>query len=699
MSREWLSAPAFAEIASVTPRSANRILSRASQGQPWRGRSLVVRTVRGRGGNAGLAYEVQAASLPAALWEAALAPPPAPVVPAKPAAASPPAPAPAQGALAKGDKPSPVARWRYGIIQPALQHPSRSRERKRVIEEASRAYREHPGGKRGRVSVRTLERWIAAYERDGMAGLHRKPPVNRGQGRVFIGREWDSAVPFSSETKAQIVEKVSRDIRSLWAANTTCGWRHIARLAGSTLAKETVAAGFDPGRRRLRTICRLPRRFVERGRRFRVVAIHDKDRKRWVDENVPRVSRSREGCSPMEIVIGDVHHLDWLLWREDCSPYTPKLIAWQDWATNRVFGYPVFLQKGKGVRQEHVIEAFVAMVEDPRWGMPDSLYLDNGGEYNWAELIDDAMKLSCQMRLLDGEPNFASSVRARRSAIIKALPYNAPAKAIEGAFASLEGSVFSMFPGWIGGNRMKKKTANVGKEPAPYPGDEAAFRRSLSTALDWYDTHPQQGFLGGLSPREAFAAFVEGGWQRTDIDPEVLRWVFSRPVPRTIRRSEFSLDSVSYTAPELGQLLGGTRVIVRVPLVGDRQRLPVLDERENPICMAVCKPVYDALDAEGARVAAEGRRASEAGIQAMRRETDPVDAEARIAEVLAGEAQAPVPERGNIIRMGGSLERIARESTRICASGQLSGSDREEREDDERRRNISEFLKAVRARG
>ena len=659
MRQEWLSAPAFAEIAKVTPRSASRTLQRAFDGKPWRGHSLEVRSLQGRGGNAGLVYEVQAASLPAALRETVLPQLPAAAGPARPATAAPPAPVPAQGALTASDKPSPVARWRYGVIQPALQHPSRSKERKRAVEEASGAFGEHPGGKRRRMSVRTIQRWIAAYERDGMAGLCPKPPANRGQGRVFIGRDWDGAVPFSDETKAGIAEKVSRDIRSLWAANTTCGWPHIARLAGSTLARETVAAGFDPGRQQLRAICRLPRRFVERDRRFRVIAIHDKDRKRWVDENVPRVSRSREGCEPMEIVIGDVHHMDWLLRREDGSAYTPKLIAWQDWATNRVFGYPVFLQKGKGVRQEHVIEAFIAMATDPRWGMPDNLYLDNGGEFNWAELIDDAMKLSSRMRFLDDNKDFAVRVRARRSAIIKALPYNAPAKAVEGVFATLEGSVFSMFPGWIGGNRMKKKTANVGKEPAPYPGDEAAFRRSLGTALDWYDTHPQEGFLGGLSPREAFATFVKEGWQRTDIDPEVLKWVFSRPVVRTVRQSEFSLDGVSYSAPELGQLLAGTRVIVRVPLVGDRQRLPVLDEREDPICMATRKPVYDTLDGQGARVSAEGRSAAEEGIRAMRRETDPVDAEARIAEVLSGEAQAPVPERGNIIRMGGSLEKIA----------------------------------------
>lgn len=51
------------------------------------------------------------------------------------------------------------------------------------------------------------------------------------------------------------------------------------------------------------------------------------------------------------------------------------------------------------------------------------------------------------------------------------------------------------------------------------------------------------------------------------------------------------------------------------------------------------------------------------------------------------------------MRMGGSLEKIARESARIRASGQPGESHREEREDAERRRNIDEFLRMVRARG
>ena len=340
MRQEWLSAPAFAEIAKVTPRSARRNLLLAFDGRPWRSTALAVRRVRGRG-RGGWAYEVRADSLPEELRDAALAarlPEPAATAPA---ATAPATPAPSvPKAVAAIDTPSPVARWRYEVIEPCLQSPRGSKERARAIEDAARVVRDHPGGWRRRVGKNTLRRWIDAYEREGVAGLRRKAPANRGQGRVAVGRDWDAAVPFDAEARARIADAVARDVRSLWAANTSWGWRQIARAAGDRLARETVAAGFDPGPRRLRDICRLSRHFVERGRCYRAKAIHDQDRKQYTDRSMPRISRSREGRKPMEIVVGDVHHLDILLRRDDGSTYTPKLIAWLDWATNRVFGYP-----------------------------------------------------------------------------------------------------------------------------------------------------------------------------------------------------------------------------------------------------------------------------------------------------------------------------------------------------------------------
>lgn len=681
----WLTVAEVAARARISERAVQLAVRAGARGRPWRGCIPVVRETASKagGGAGGASLEIREDSLPADLRHA---PPPAVREPDA-SANSPPA----------GDESGALWRFRHNAIAPALAHPRGSPERGQAIEAASRVDRLHPSGRVARVSVRSIQRWIAAHERDGMAGLRRKPQANRGRPRVFIGRAWDAAVPFDDATRARIARIVRRDIDSLWAATAECGWTEIARLAAVTLAGETVAAGFDPGRRRLRAICRVPRGLVERGRDKRAVAVFDKDRKRWADESVPRVRRTREGRRPMEIVIGDVHPIDILMLREDGSTYTPKLIAWHDWATNRVFGYPVFLPKGKGVRQEHAIEAFIAMATDPRWGVPEHLYLDNGGEYNWAPFIADAMQLNSRMRSLDDDRALAAGVRARRSAIVKALPYNAAAKPIEGAFATLEGGFLSTLPGWIGGNRMNKKTANLGRAPAPYPGGEDAFRRSLALMLEAYETQPQSGALAGRSPREAFDGFVSQGWKRTDIDRRVLEIVFSRPVGRTVRQGSFTLGGTRYTAREIQRLPAGTRVMPLAPLARDKGVRHVLDRHGEYLCLAEPVAGYDMFNPAGARESAAGRREAEAGIRDMRKDVDPVDLEGRWAEAVAREDPAPIPERGNLIRMGPVPERIAREDARPPAERRAAGMAEYERKQAERIAAGEAALKKIRA--
>lgn len=692
----WLSVAEIAARAGVSERSVRLAIRACERGRDWRGARLAVRAVAGEtgGGAGGVSYRVREDSLPPDLRG---------TLPAVPGDAPPPSvretAAPALPVAAEDGAAASLWRFRHSVIAPILAHERGSPDRARAAEAASRIDRLDPSGRTVRVSVRSIQRWIAAYERDGMAGLRRKPAAGRDRARVHIGRAWDEAVPFDDATRARIAEAVARDIRSLWAATTDCGWPHIARLAGVTLAKETAAAGFDPGPKRLRKLCRVPRNLVERGRPHRAVAVHDRDRKRWVDESVPRIRRTREGRRPMEIVVGDVHPVDILLVRGDGSTYTPKLIAWLDWATNRVFGYPVFLPKGRAVRQEHVIEAFVAMATDERWGVPEHLYLDNGGEYNWAAFVDDAMQLNRRIRLLGDDRELAGAVRARRTAVARALPYNAAAKPIESAFAVLEGGFLSLLPGWIGGDRMKKKTANLGREPAPYPGGEEAFRRSLALMLEAYETHPQSGALDGRSPRQAFAEHVAGGWKRTDIDPGALRAVFSRAETRTIRQGAFPYKGARYTARELQRLPAGTRVTVRIPVVGGDGRLAVLDERGEYLCIAEPVRGFDIFDPAGAKEAAAGRREARAGIEALRRRTDPVDLQERVAEAVGREDPAPAPERESLIDLGGAWERIGREIARCPADRRAAETADYERRQAKRIADAEALLKKIRASG
>lgn len=291
------------------------------------------------------------------------------------------------------------------------------------------------------------------------------------------------------------------------------------------------------------------------------------------------------------------------------------------------------------------------------------------------------------------------TLSARRSSIVKARPYNAPAKSIEGLFGVLEGGVFSMLPGWIGGNRMDKKTANIGKAPTPYPGDEESFRRDLALMIEAYETHPQSGTLRGRSPRQAFADAVAAGWERMDIDPDALRAAFARNEVRTVNQGAFSYKSEHYTAREIQRLAAGTQVCVRVPLFGDRSRLPVLDIKGRFICMAEPDRPFDALDPAGAREAAVRVREHKEALAEMRRNVDPVDLIDRVRQVVAKEAPAPIPESAAVIQHDATLARIGREMAVPAPEREAARRDAYEREQEEFARNLDRLLELKRASG
>ena len=335
----WLTAAAFAAAAGISERAAQKALRRAFDGRSWRGKTLIVRRVPSRGGDGGLAYEVLAASVTGDGDN----------LPAVPAA---PRPAP----------PGTAAARRHEIILPVLALERSAAGRKRAVVEAAR---------QAGVSERTIYDWLAAHEAGGVAALKRRPREDRGQRKHTISAIWDSwadEVKLDGATKARIAADLERYVRSLWAATTELGARRIALLASDKLAELTEAVGFEGNARRLKTICKLSLRFVRSNSHYRAVAIYDQDAKQWHDKHRPRIRRTREGRAPMSTVFGDVHHQDVLLPRADGSTFTAKLVCYLDPATKRMFVHPVFPAKGEGVRQEHVIEAFIAMTQDPGLG-------------------------------------------------------------------------------------------------------------------------------------------------------------------------------------------------------------------------------------------------------------------------------------------------------------------------------------------
>lgn len=473
---------------------------------------------------------------------------------------------------------------------------------------------------------------------------------DRGERRVVVSRIWDGSVPFDEAAKGAIAKDLRRYVRSLWAAGVP-GRRHARRLATAKLAALTRKAGHDLPDAELLKLCSVPEHFVRREKKYSVLATKDKDAKAYADRQ-PRIRRDHGGLAPMELVIGDVHPVDIYYRRDDGSLATPKLIAWLDAANNRLLGHLVFLEKSKGVRKSHVALSFAHMVL--AWGMPGCLYLDNGGEYNWAEFAADAMQLT----QVHGD-------KGAGRPIVKALPYNAAAKKIEGIFAVLERGPFAMIPGWVGGNRMAKKTQNVGREPKPFPGAREVLYDEVQRAIAYYNATAQDGELDGRSPDQVFALAVDSGWQPVAAEMADLEAAFAREEVRTVKQGGFRLDGQLYTHDALFRRPWLQKVRVRIPIFGVRERLAVYGERGAFLCHAEPEQTYHPLDTAGARESARRKRLAAEGVEALRSDVDPVELTAEMAAFVALNTPTPQPAPAGALKLTAEHERAAEDRRRL----------------------------------
>ena len=554
------------------------------------------------GGRAGLGYEVEIASLPRELTIEARAEPEIPGLAG-----------PERAAAFRQD-----ARviQRLEIITPALQHPARSAERAQAVARASFETCKSP---------RTLHRWIRQYEDNGLRGLARAASPTASRRRVLVSRAFDQAflgVGHSEVLLAKIAVEFEKALKGLWASRAEqAGVTEIRRLAEFLLLELCEARGITlPA-----SAFRLSRRGVERFAHYRVVNQRRNDRKAF-DDAKPRIRRDWTGLDPMERVVADVKHLDVIVTREDGSPAWPKIVAFMDAGTGRVFVHPVLLERGEGVRQEHVIEAFLAMVAQPGWGFPQGLYLDNGAEFAGLVKIDGALQLLNQ-------PGARTLIFAR--------PYNASAKPIESLFARLDRYVFSLLPGYAGPNRMAKKTQTVGRPPKPYPGSWEGFCATVRGLIDAHNLRPVGGPWNGASPQDWHQGKVDAGWRPATVDGLALDAAFSDQDSRRVDRGVLKINGQRYSHPRLAALPSRTVVDLALPW---RRDAPPLARIAGDWVYLEREVLYPARWVEGARESSRRQKSQARHVSHLARdagEVDPVATKIRWASRMGEPAVLP----------------------------------------------------------
>jgi hypothetical protein len=513
VTERYLSISTFAGVIGI---SRQRAWSAAKRGA-WQGHALKVRVVKGKGGASGKQYEVAIDSLPEH-FKARLKPAQSLVI------------APSRAlALPRSGGGIEAGYW-HTLLQPVLNLPKGSAARTAAY--AAILARPLPDwhGQPHSPKLRTLARRVAKIEAMGMAGLARPQRADAGKPRVILSRQWDKEVPFDDEIKAKIAAGVRDEIRGYVKGGARIS--KILVLVRNYLVRTTQAYGHRPNDlKALERACSIAKHMFEAENAYKAVYRHNFDRKASEDA-APRIRRHIRGLEPMEVVVMDVHHCNVLLDKSSGRTGTAKLLAFMDMATQRVWCDLIFFDKSGCVRNVDVIESFKGMAQHWAFGLPKFLYCDNGSEYLFADHLDDALKLNVHIQALTGE---------RDSQIIRALPYNAAAKPIEGWFGRFEQAYLRTCPGWIGDDRMNPARPQMGKLPAAFEGGFDSFQGQFFKLLHAYEHFPQTGALEGQTPAKAFEGFVKSGWAATTISPEQLLTVFTHPETRIVNQGYISI--------------------------------------------------------------------------------------------------------------------------------------------------------------
>lgn len=612
---QWVTTSEFAQLAGISRQAAAKAVRLGLAGKCWRQNELTVRRVHGRGGRRGESYEIALHSLPDQLS-----------MPIK-LVRDPELPR-MRSTVLKIDE---TARQRLTAITSALELPRGSKSRAIAVARAAL----HSGR-----SGRTLYRWIDQYETYGFRGLRRAKPSNAGQARVYVSREFDRsfrAENYGVDLLHELARRIQRSIKALWASRAeSAGSNEVRRLAEFVLQEDCEARGLClPA-----SAFRLSRRYVERFAHFRVVNQRRNDRKAF-DDLKPRIRRDWTGLQPMERVIADVKHLDIVVSRADGTPAWPKIVAFMDGGTGRVFVHMILLERGEGVRQEHVIDGFLAMVTQDSWGFPQGLYLDNGSEFKALDKIDSALQLI-------NDPGVRTLIFAK--------PYNAAAKPIESLFARLDRYVFSMLPGYAGPNRMAKRLQVVGRPPKPYPGTWDGFCTQVQGLIAAHNQRPVGGLWGNRSPEEWLAEKISAGWRPTAVSSTELDAAFASHDSRRVDRGIVRINGERFTHIELSAL--PSRTVVDLALPWRRGALPLARIGDRWLHLRKDVP-YPARWIEGARETTRRQARQAKYVKSLSQEAGVIDPVA--VKIRSVRPVAPLPEQipKSSLDLGEPLQNLA----------------------------------------
>ena len=402
------------------------------------------------------------------------------------------------------------------------------------------------------VPLRTAQRWLARYRRDGLAGLARRGRKDAGRRRLrpeIVDLVEGLALRRPRLSAAAIHRRVSAIAAERgWAMPSYATVHGIVSAldpAMVTLAHEGLAAWRD---------------------RYELIHRHRAER-------------------PNALWQADHTMLDLLVLGTDGAPVRPWLTVVMDDHSRAVAGYTVFAGAPSALNLSLALRQAIWRKADPDWqvcGVPDVLHVDHGTDFTSIHLRQAAADL--RMRIVHsavGRPQGRGKV--------------------ERFFGTLNTELLSSLPGWIAEGRM------AGKPTLDLPALDAAIGAWVTRTY-----HARVHSQTGAPPLGAWRA--DGWLPRMPDSLEALDLLLILVAkPRVVRRDGIRFQGLRYVDTTLAAFVGEWVTIRYDPR--DLAELRVF-HKNRFLCRAVCPDLaaeaITLADIQAARTAR--RRALRRGI-------------------------------------------------------------------------------------
>ena len=465
------------------------------------------------------------------------------------------------------DRHIAIALDKQRIIAPILATTRGSAERAQAFRDVAAHPAHQIGGKWRRLAERTLRDWVSAAE-TSLAGFLPAARKDRGKARVRITRRWQKGCGLPDDVQARIEARLEEIARGLLLKGRSD--RNAVELCSVELQKLTVAAGVALPKAQMAALCEVSPKWIARFSEMKVAHVHRQDHKHYSDKHEYHLKLGLTE-RPMEVLMGDVHHVDLTIAQALASDNAALrhagfsaalagdrkikafLIGWMDGSSGFMWATPVICGPGQAITQQDVALSLYQVLTCEYGGMPAEFRIDNGGEFGF---------------LTESVTRFASMAELGGLNVVKCRPHHPEGKArLEGAFGIIKKSFFSALPGYNGGNPLKPLMKGRGKPVAPYDRGPERLLEDLHLAIAQYNGTAQDGDLQGRSPKamlEAKIALTSWRAQKID-DADLFDLVFSREARRDVRQGRITIGTRSFTGPVLAEMIGEKQAPFLVP--------------------------------------------------------------------------------------------------------------------------------------